>query len=398
MRSTDTPDQIETTNGTVHVATRAAIEGSEKWKTAFAKAFPALRKDARYYTIVEDTILQGFEYRYFILEDRSANVRAIQPFFVLSQDLVQGAGKFVQAAVKPFRKIYRRFLTLRTLMVGCAAGEGHLDGSDVEHGAWIAESLHTALRWHAKKAKTSMVVLKEFPSTYRKQLSSFAQNGYTRVPSLPMTKLNIDYPNFEEYMTKALSKVTRKGLRRKFKATVDAKIEMQITDDITPFVDEAHALYMNVYNRSNMHFEKLTKEYMCRLGREMPDKTRFFIWRIDGKMIAFSLTMLQGDSIYDEYLGLDYSVALDLHLYFHTLRDIVEWSMKNGIKWYCSSALNYDPKLHLKSELAPLDLYVTHTSKVANFVLKRVLPWMEPTRGDKVLKQFRNYADLWGEE
>jgi predicted N-acyltransferase len=243
-----------------------------------------------------------------------------------------------------------------------------------------------------------MVVLKEFPSTYRRQLQSFAQNGYARIPSLPMTRLNIDYANFEDYMTKALSKVTRKGLRRKFKATADAKIELLVVEDVTPYIDEVHALYMNVYNRSNQHFEKLTKEYLCRLGREMPDKTRFFIWRMDGRIIAFSLCMLQGDSIYDEYLGLDYSVALDLHLYFHTLRDIVEWAIQNGYKWYCSSALNYDPKLHLKSELAPLDLYVTFTSGLVNFVLKRFLPWMEPTRGDKVLKQFRNYAALWGDE
>ena len=116
-----------------------------------------------------------------------------------------------------------------------------------------------------------MVVLKEFPSAYRKPLACFARDGYTRIPSLPMVKLSIDYANFEDYMTRALSKVTRKGLRRKFKATADAGIELQVVEDVTPYVDEVHALYMNVYNRSKMHFEKLTKEYLCRLGREIPD-------------------------------------------------------------------------------------------------------------------------------
>jgi hypothetical protein len=95
-------------------------------------------------------------------------------------------------------------------------------------------------------------------------------------------------------------------------------------------------------------------------------------------------------------LGLDYSVALDLHLYFHTLRDIIQWAMANGYKWYCSSALNYDPKLHLKCRLEPLDLYVSHTSRVINFFLGIFLPWLEPTRNDKTLSQFANHADLWG--
>jgi hypothetical protein len=390
--------KIETAHGTVHIASLAQIEAYDPWKQALARAFPDLRKDSRYYQIVEQTILQGFDYQYFLLEDKSGEVRAVQPFFLLAQDLIAGSGPFVQGTVRPIRKLFRRFLTLRTLMVGCAAGEGHLDSSDPEQRAWIAATLHEALRTYAKKARAPMVVLKEFPSTYRRPLECFARNGYTRIPSLPMTRLSIDYASFEDYMTKALSKVTRKGLRRKFKATADANIELQVVEDVTPFVDEVHALYMNVYNRSKMHFEKLTKEYMCRLGQEMPDKVRFFLWRQNGKIIAFSLTMLQGDSIYDEYLGLDYSVALDLHLYFYTLRDIIEWSIQHGLKWYCSSALNYDPKLHLKSDLAPLDLYVAHTSKIANFILSRVLPWMEPTRGDKILKEFKTYDRLWGDE
>jgi tRNA(Ile)-lysidine synthase TilS/MesJ len=89
-------------------------------------------------------------------------------------------------------------------------------------------------------------------------------------------------------------------------------------------------------------------------------------------------------------------VALDLHLYFYTLRDILEWAMQHGLKWYVSSALNYDPKLHLRCELAPLDLYVAHTSGFINFFMKRILPWIEPTRSDPVLRRFPNYADVWG--
>ena len=65
-----------------------------------------------------------------------------------------------------------------------------------------------------------------------------------------------------------------------------------------------------------------------------------------------------GDAIYDECIGLDYSVALDLHLYFYTLRDIISWSLQQGLKYYYSNPLNYEPKLHLDCELVPLDLYM----------------------------------------
>ena len=104
--------------------------------------------------------------------------------------------------------------------------------------------------------------------------------------------------------------------------------------------------------------------------------------------------MVHGDTIYDEYLGLDYSIAYDLHLYFYTLRDIITWSLEQGLKNYCSSPLNYDPKLHLGCDLVPLDLYVTHTSTLLNPIFRRALKFLEPTRHDPVLQRFSNAHQL----
>src|SRR5213082_2475239 len=70
----------------VRVAMRGEIEQLAAWRRAFAH----LHKDHQYYEIVEDTIHQGFEYRYFVVEDENGEVKAIQPFFVLDQDLLQG--------------------------------------------------------------------------------------------------------------------------------------------------------------------------------------------------------------------------------------------------------------------------------------------------------------------
>ena len=115
-----------------------------------------------------------------------------------------------------------------------------------------------------------------------------------------------------------------------------------------------------------------------------------------GKAIAFSLCLIHRDTIYDEYLGLDYAVAFDLNLYFYTLRDIINWAITHGIQWYVSSALNYEPKLHLRCDLAPLDLYVAHTSPIVNAFMKRLLPLLEPTRNDPVLHRFPNFREVWG--
>jgi predicted N-acyltransferase len=164
--------------------------------------------------------------------------------------------------------------------------------------------------------------------------------------------------------------------------------------DVTPVVHEIYPLYLQVYSRSKLRFEKLTPEFFCRLGRELPERTRFFVWRQEGKAIAFSLCLIHDGTIYDEYLGLDYSVAYDLHLYFYTLRDILSWAMNEGLRAYCSTPLNYDPKLHLGCELVPLDLYVMHTGTLINPIFRRALRFLQPTKHDPVLKQFANAHEL----
>ncbi len=372
---------------TLTVATRDNLATCAGWEGAFARE----RKDWRFYEIVDDTLGQAeFDFRYLVLDGDGQ--RAVQPFFVLDQDVTAGAGKVLQSLVARVRRFWPRFLKMRTLMVGCAAGEGHLAAP------WAGETLARELPRIAREAKAGLVVMKEFPSRYREALAALPEHGFTRVPSLPMTRLSLDYASFDDYITKKLSKVARKSLRRKLRVAegADPAVELQVVEDVTPFVDEVYPLYLAVYDRSPLHFEKLSKELLCTLGRRMPDKVRFFIWRQAGKAIAFSLCMIAGDTLYDEYLGLDYSVALDLHLYFHTLRDILTWAMAHGLEWYVSSALNYDPKLHLRCELAPLDLYVRHTSPFINFFMKRILPWLEPTRSDPVLKRFPNFAEVWG--
>jgi len=127
----------------------------------------------------------------------------------------------------------------------------------------------------------------------------------------------------------------------------------------------------------------------------MPEKVRFFVWRQAERPVAFMMCLLNGDDLHAEYIGLDYTVALDLHLYFVSFRDVCSWAMANGFKSYRSSALNYDPKFHLKHALDPLDLYVKHSSKIINPILRLMLPLLEPTRYDKTLRKFANYGDLW---
>ena len=379
-------------NGSVEVVSRSEAMRCGHWTNVLGSE----AKDRRYYELVEDTIHEEFDDNYFAVRDQTGEICAIQPFFVLDLDLLTGAKPLFGRLTNFIRRAWPGFMRARTLMVGCAAGEGHLDGKDELAQRHSARLLASALVREARKLKVRLVVLKEFPAKYRPALECFVDEDFTRIPSLPNVMLNIDYSSFEEYMQRALSGNTRKKLRLKLRAAEQAPpIEMSVVNDIAPMIDEIYPLYLQVYHRSNLHFEKLTKEYFCGLGRRLGDKNRFFVWRQNGKIVAFGSCLLQGKMIHAEYLGLDYTVALGLHLYHYTFRDLISWGIANGFKWFHSSALNYDPKFHLRYRLDPIDLYVRHTSTVFNAIFRRILPWIEPTRYDKTLKMFANYDELW---
>lgn len=377
--------------GTVAVLSRRELMHCPRW----ANSFSGKRKDRRYYELVEDTINQDFDYRYLVVADAHGEAVAVQPCFLLDQDLLAGISHDKRSLVELIRRVWPRFLKMRTLMVGCAAGEGHLDGDELLQ-PFNARLMASQLVAQARALKAPLIVLKEFPARYRTTLQCFLDRGFSRVPSLPMTRLNIDYASFEEYTSRALNSATRRKLRRKFRATDAAPaIEMSILRDVTPMAEEIYPLYLQVYERSQHRFEKLTKEFFRGIGQHMPDKVRFFLWRQGGQLVAFTLCMIEDDALYAEYIGLDYAVALDLHLYHYAVRDTISWAIANGYKWLRSSGLNYDPKLHLRHKLDPVDLYVRHTSPLLNALLKRILPLIEPTRYDPILKKFANYEELW---
>src|SRR5205085_2292834 len=119
---------------------RGDLDQSEAWR----HAFEGKAKDYRFYEIVADTLGANFEHHYLSLEDRAGKVRGIQPVFFVQQNLVEGIPA-LRRAVGKVRRRFPRFLTMRVLMIGNAAGEGHLSACASGDEAWMARSLHEVL-------------------------------------------------------------------------------------------------------------------------------------------------------------------------------------------------------------------------------------------------------------
>jgi hypothetical protein len=194
----------------VAVVSRLELRFCPYWQRAFASQ----HKDHRYYDLLDETIHPEFQYLYFVLRDSRGRITAIQPFFIVEQDILTGVRPYAGRAVDIVRKLWPRFMFMKSMMVGCVAGEAHLDDAgDIERAA-NAELLARVIQEYARELAAPLIVLKEFPASYRVVLSCFERRGFTRIPSMPLTRLNIEYSSFDEYMQLALNSATRSKLRR----------------------------------------------------------------------------------------------------------------------------------------------------------------------------------------
>ncbi len=360
----------------------------------WAALFPAGWKDDRYYRTLEETFEGEFEQFYLVIKGADGEARAVQPLFFVEQDLTVSLAAVWRAALRPVR----RWTRLRLMMVGCVVGDGQIGVPTVREVPGVIDALDEALEKFARRERVSIILFKDFPAAYRAGLRALTRRGrYTRLPSLPAVSMPLDFASYEDYVQTRLGKATRKSLRRKFREVDNLRepITLEVKTSVTE--DEAgtlHALYERVALRGDVHFEVFSKDYFLKLGERMPDQTRYFIWRQAGKVVAFSFCTVHGDTLYDNDLGLDEAAATSLHLYHVTFRDLVRWALAHGLKRYCSSPFNYDPKLHLRMELAPLDLYARHLSPVVNTLLRWFAPLAAPTRQEPLLRRFPNADEL----
>ena len=348
-----------------------------------------------YYLLLQDTLGEQFDH-YFLILEKNGGKTYVQPVFLVRQNILEGLPVSVRTGLEAWTPRWLSSLCeFRTLMVGCSAGEGTLAGRECDHDE-VSRILHEILPAAARQLKASLIVLKDFPSSYRPALNYFSSGDYVRIPSFPACKINLTYRDFDDYMERALSYKTRKNLRRKFRdADRSDNYSMEVLPDLTLVLDEIYPLYNQVIARTKFQFEVLTKEYFAGLAAGLEGSGRFFVWRDScGKIVAFNICVMYGKILRDCYIGLDYKIALSAHLYFVSFRDILSWAIENQVEQYYTSALNYSPKLHLKLELSPLDLYVRHISPVINFFFRRLIPLLEPTRYDPILPKFRNFQDL----
>ncbi len=348
--------------------------------------FPNVLEGYQFFKSMEESHFDQFSF-YYIAVYKEDSLISVTSCFLMNYPLdttVQGPLKSLSTAMK---KIFPDIFNITVLACGLPMGQGRI--GIIQDSEKVVHVILQAMEQIAKKEKASILAFKDFGDNYTAVLDPLLGRGFHKLNNMPNTELDILFESFDQYL-KTLSRTSREGIKRKFKK-IDGhvKIDLEITNQLNGALDEVYQLYLQTVSKSEIKFENVPKDFFENITKNMPNETKYFLWRIDNKLVAFAFCLTSGSHFIDYYLGFDYSVAYQYNLYFIRFRDLMNWCIKNNIKKYEMGNTSYEPKRRLGFNFIPLYVYVKHRSKFINPLFKLLCYFLEPENFDATLKEMK---------
>ena len=199
-------------------------------------------------------------------------------------------------------------------------------------------------------------------------LPNIELNGYAKGLTCPKCVLSVRWKTFDGYMD-ALRSNYRYRFRKALKKAAPLKIRYLESGD--EFTDELYGLYEQVYNKSRIRVEKLTKEFF------RGDFFKIFVLEEEGVPRGFVQLLANGDELVFEFVGLDYSTQSKYDTYLAMLLEIVRYAIDSGFKTVDFGQTADDTKLKLGSDYIYLYAFLSHRNRLINAVCKKLAPRLE---------------------
>lgn len=267
-----------------------------------------------------------------------------------------------------------------------------LDGA--ARASVLSELLRT-VEAEARRQKAGLIAFKDIsPSDMERVGPALAASGYVALESLPHAVLDLDgIADVEGWLAK-LSAATRKDLKRKLKRA--GRVEVEWRRSLAGLEAEVHALYESTRAQSHVHygdFEDLPDGYFANVAAALPDRVAFAFYRVDGRLAAFNLMLIEPDRVIDKFLGMSYPLAREHDLYAVSWAENVRLCLRLGRRYLQTGQTAYASKLRYGSGLAPSTIMVRHLNPALHAALRLAAPWFGFPRWDPDLAAYRRRAD-----
>jgi hypothetical protein len=196
--------------------------------------------------------------------------------------------------------------------------------------------------------------------------------GFFSLRGQALAYVPLDFSSTDEYLSR-LSAGRRKDLRRKLKRRPRPELEIVACGDPCcsdpSFVDEIYSLYCEVYARSDVHFDFLSREFFACLLRSRDVGGLLFLYRREGRTVGCNICLAHNGLLIDKYIGFRYPAARECDLYFLSWLINLEYALDNGFTAYIAGWT--DPEV--KAALGASFTFTRHLVLVSNPALRAAL-------------------------
>ncbi len=277
----------------------------------------------------------------------------------------------------PLARWWRRFLRPTTCFIGTTVSEY----APLPCDAAPDELVHRLLLQLAPRYP--FLIIKDIPTeatlvgdaalAYSRRLAEVCREaGFVLVEGQALAYVPIDFGTTDEFLS-GFSHARRRNVRRKLRSRGSLQVEAIPTGDARfddeTFLATLYALYRNVYEQSDIHFDLLTAAFFRAVLRDAGVNGIVFIYRARGTVIGYNLCICEDGMLIDKYVGFAYPDAPDHDLYtvswFHNL----EYAMERGFRHYVAGWT--DPEI--KRQLGARFTFTMHAVYVRNPIVRMLL-------------------------
>ena len=285
------------------------------------------------------------------------------------------ASRFINAL--PGSAVWRRMLRLRTCFFGTSVSEYAPIPAGVAPHILPRKMLET---WNLR---SMLMIVKDLPeqspllsradnehaATF---LASCVSSGFVLMEGQALAYVLINFSSEEEYLAR-LSASRRKNIRRKLRGRDRLRVEVLTTGSARfnekAFLDELYGLYREVYDQSEIHFDRLNIDFFTAVLQDAKLDGQLFLYYHENQLIGYNLCFIHGGMLIDKYVGFRYPEAREYNLYFVSWMENLAFARKRGLTHYVAGWT--DPEI--KSYLGASFTFTRHAVFVRNRLLRALL-------------------------
>ena len=301
------------------------------------------------------------------------------PIFVAEYNLLTTLEPKLQKKIMtlPFYRYWRQCIAPRTCFVGTTVSEYALLPPAAQPKDWIAHYKDKFAREYAfliiKDLPQSSPLLSDIENAKGGEcIAAAKQQGFIMVEGQALAFVPINFSSIDQYL-QGLSKTTRKGFRRKLKSREALEIKQLSTGDKmfddAQHVAEFYQLYLNVYQQSDIHFDKLTYDFFAAMLQDETNGGVVMIYCHQGELIGYNICFVQGGKLIDKYVGFRYPAAREHNLYFVSWFENLQYALDHQLKFYVAGWT--DPEV--KKSLGAHFTFTCHAVFIRNPIIRTLL-------------------------